>query len=196
MNELRKYANKLRTFLFVVICTIVIASCYGILHDQVTYSISHEYYTKFKFIQFGLTEEGIPVDTPRTAAIIVGIMATWWMGMFIGILFAGILLFFKTKTNIYGIYFRAVVLTFGITVLSGIAGYIYAKTELVHTGVAWYLPAELVDRDSFICVGSIHNFSYIGGVLGCMAGTLYILIRKRTVDKVERDFKIQKDRKL
>jgi len=51
---------------------------YGIIHDQITYSISPEYYTKFKFYQFGLIKSPNDfVHNPRQMAIIVGIMATW-----------------------------------------------------------------------------------------------------------------------
>lgn len=173
--------KKLKLFTFVVICTIIIASCFGILHDQITYSISPEYYTKFKFIQFELVDEGMTLQAgQRSAAIVVGIMATWWMGLFIGFIYAGILLFFKEQKNIYRIYFQAVVLTFIITILASIFGYFYAKIHLLETGVDWFIPEGVIDVNSFICAGSIHNASYIGGVTGCMAGTLYLLIKKKT----------------
>jgi hypothetical protein len=36
-----------------VIVSALLAGVYGIVHDQLTYSISHEYFTKFKYVQFG-----------------------------------------------------------------------------------------------------------------------------------------------
>ena len=50
--------RKLATFFIIVLAAIVIASLYGVGHDQVTYTISPEYYTKFKFIQFNLADSG------------------------------------------------------------------------------------------------------------------------------------------
>lgn len=46
--------NKLKVFLLIIILPTIIAGFYGILHDQLTYTISSEYFTKFKFYQFGL----------------------------------------------------------------------------------------------------------------------------------------------
>ena len=40
--------------------TLVVGS-YGILHDQITYSISAEYFTKLKFHQFHYANFGFPV---------------------------------------------------------------------------------------------------------------------------------------
>jgi len=176
--------HKLKLFISIVVCTIAAAVCFGILHDQVTYSISPEYYTKFKFIQFGLADDNMKIQmSERAAALIVGIMATWWMGLLIGLFYAGILLFFKIKHGIWKIYFRTIALTFGIAILSGVTGYLYGKYHLLETEVDWYLPESLADRNSFICVGSIHNFSYIGGVIGCMAGIFYLLIQKSRISK-------------
>lgn len=66
----------------IVIITPIIGGLYGILHDQLTYSISPEYYTKFKFYQFGLMDMGNEAifPNPRIEVSAVGFMATWWMG--------------------------------------------------------------------------------------------------------------------
>lgn len=49
---------KLLSFLLIIFVSPFIAGLYGVLHDQLTYTIAPEYYTKFKFYQFGLWEEG------------------------------------------------------------------------------------------------------------------------------------------
>ena len=38
----------------------LIAGAYGILHDQITYTISPEYFTKLKFEQFHYANFGLP----------------------------------------------------------------------------------------------------------------------------------------
>ena len=38
----------------------LIAGLYGVLHDQLTYSISAEYFSDFKFYQFSYLDVGLP----------------------------------------------------------------------------------------------------------------------------------------
>src|SRR4051794_4538818 len=59
----------------------MIAGCYGILHDQLTYSISEEYFTKLKFQQFHYADFGFP---RRVYVAEIGFLATWWVGLFAG----------------------------------------------------------------------------------------------------------------
>jgi hypothetical protein len=169
--------KKFQLFVFVVITTIIVASIYGVIHDQITYTISHEYYTKFKFIQFHLAQENLYGIHPRLTLILVGIRATWWMGLLIGLFFGLILLFFRNDLPVYRIYFRTISLTFAITILTGIFGYVNCIFTDIDTN-GWYIPETLTDRKSFICVGSIHNNSYLGGIIGLLAGTCYLLILK------------------
>ena len=59
----------------------VIAGTYGVLHDQITYTVSPEYFTKFKIHQFQYlgVESGM-----RVLAAKIGFLATWWVGFFAG----------------------------------------------------------------------------------------------------------------
>lgn len=180
-----------RLFIFVIIATLLITSVFGIVHDQITYTISNEYYTRFKFIQFGLVPKGMELQMPhRIAALIVGIKATWWTGIPIGLIYGSILFSLKYTPLLYKIYFKTIGLTFIITIFTGVAGYLYWKLNLQYTEVNWYLPDNLIDKNSFICVGSIHNFSYLGGVIGLMAGSLYLVLQKERLKVSRRNFKI------
>ena len=38
----------------------IVGGLYGILHDQITYSISPEYFTRLKFFQFHYADFGLP----------------------------------------------------------------------------------------------------------------------------------------
>src|SRR6185503_8995132 len=55
----------------------IIAGFYGVLHDQITYSISPEYFTKFKFKQFEYANFGLG---DRIFVSTIGFLATWWVG--------------------------------------------------------------------------------------------------------------------
>src|SRR5436190_2711279 len=59
----------------------LIAGCYGIVHDQITYSISSEYFTKVKFAQFHYADFGWP---KRIFVAEIGFLASWWVGLFAG----------------------------------------------------------------------------------------------------------------
>ena len=66
------------------------AGLFGALHDQVSYSVSPDYFHAFKFHQFQIP----PHLHNRVGAAIVGWRASWWMGPIIGVplLTAGLLL--------------------------------------------------------------------------------------------------------
>ena len=66
-----------------IFISIILAGLYGIIHDQITYTISPEYFTKFKYQQFGF--EPAWFGGHRQTVIIIGFLATWWTGIIIGI---------------------------------------------------------------------------------------------------------------
>lgn len=166
-----------RTFIFVMTMVLMpfIAGLYGILHDQLTYSISEEYYTRFKFIQFGFWDGDLPARLahPRAAVCAVGFLATWWTGILIGPVIALVGLIHKDNRQMKRANVRAVAITILITFSTGILGLLFGWLFLVENGVAWWLPEGLIDRDHFIMVGSMHNFSYLGGLLGLIAAVIY-----------------------
>src|SRR5437773_893001 len=62
-----------------------IAGAYGAVHDQVSYTISPEYFTKVKFHQFAYADFGWP---PRVFAAEVGFLASSLVGLIAGWLLA------------------------------------------------------------------------------------------------------------
>ena len=75
--------NKAVIFLLFVPAALLTAGLFGAVHDQISYSVSSEYFTKFKFIQFGLQDPSVP---ERIRAAVVGFRASWWMGIPLGAL--------------------------------------------------------------------------------------------------------------
>ena len=49
----------------------LLAGFYGVLHDQITFSISHEYFTRLKFSQFHYANFGLP---PRVFVAEIGFL--------------------------------------------------------------------------------------------------------------------------
>jgi hypothetical protein len=176
--------KKFLAFPILLIIAPIIAAGYGILHDQLTYSISPEYYTKFKFIQFGLVENAtMAVSQPRLAVAYVGIMATWWMGIPIGIILASVGLIHENGKRMLIVTTKAFLLAIAVTFLTGLIGLIYGYFFLSKMPESdfqnWFLPENLANFKNYIAVGSMHNFSYLGGIAGLIAGIVYSIYNKK-----------------
>lgn len=177
--------------LVVVFISCITGGIYGIIHDQISYTISPEYYTKFKFYQFGLLEEGSDhvneaFEKPRAAAALVGFLATWWMGVPIGLVLG--LLGYSAQKNRTIICIKAVLITVAIALVFGLIGYAIGKFFLAELDFNWPLPENVVDQNNFIVVGTMHNFSYLGGLAGLLFGSIYILKQKRRLKPNQRDY--------
>lgn len=179
--------KKLLTLILIIGLAPVIGGLYGILHDQLTYTISPEYYTKFKFYQFGLMDIGNEAifPNPRIEVSAVGFMATWWMGLPIGLILGLVGLVHKDNKQMFRATLKAIFVAFA----TGLIGLAYGKLYLADTGVDWWLPDNLIDTKNFIAVGSMHNFSYLGGLTGLIAGTIYSVRQKRKYEAVDTDDK-------
>ena len=185
--------NKLIALILLLIIAPILGGVYGIVHDQITYTISNEYYSKFKFIQFGLDNWGmgenigtentpeIKLNNPRIGAAIVGFLATWWVGMIIGIILGLIGLIHRNGKEMFKITMRATLITIGIALIVGIIGLIYGKFFLASNPPNWFLPENLINRTNFIMVGSMHNFSYLGGLIGMIVSVTYSIQKKRKI---------------
>jgi hypothetical protein len=158
---------------------------YGVLHDQLTYTISPEYYTKFKFYQFGLKEIGNEAifPNPRIQVSIVGFLATWWMGLPIGLILGLVGLLHK-DSQMFLTTIKSIIVTIVVAFVTGLIGLAYGKLYLADVGVNWNLPNNLIDKENFISVGSMHNFSYLGGVFGLIAGIVYSVKQKNKFNQL------------
>jgi hypothetical protein len=168
--------RKIGVVALTVVASALLAGLYGILHDQITYSISYEYFTKFKYAQFGFEPAWFGGNRPTVG--VIGFLATWWVGLFIGAALGLVALVLPDAPAMRRALAGAIGLVYGTAVLAGVTGFLYGRYHLVSTGVNWWLPADLVHKNDFITVGSIHNFSYAGGLLGLLIGVLYLLKRR------------------
>lgn len=172
--------KKFLVFSFIVVLACLIGGLFGVIHDQVTYTISEEYYTKFKFIQFGFDTGNNEFNSeyPRLYVAFVGFLATWWMGIPIGLITGLVGLIHRTPKKMFIYSVRAMLICLVVTFVTGLIGLAYGFLVLVDQGVDWWLPENLIERDRFIAVGSMHNFSYLGGLIGLVAGVLYTVLKR------------------
>ena len=161
----------------------IIAGVYGILHDQITYSISHEYFTKLKFNQFHVANFGFP---PRVFVSEVGFLATWWVGLFSGWFLARIAVpVWPGKVAL-----RKCLAGFAIIFSTAFtAGCIGLFLGVHHTSDYSYWQEltstlDIKDIPAFVCVGYIHNSGYIGGLIGLLLAIVFLLRLRKTEQRI------------
>jgi len=164
----------------------IIAGTYGVLHNQISYTVSPDYFHEFKYHQFRLN----PSMPGRMGASIVGWNASWWTGIVIGIFLVpigcvvpGAKRYFLGVLRSYAVV-ALTALTVGLSAL--LIAYISIEPEsvgeIVRYGNAISHPVE------FARAGTMHNFSYLGGLTGILTGIIWIIIeRKRAIQSAEQD---------
>ena len=173
------YIKKLLTIILVALIASAIAGIYGVINDQITFSISSEYYTKFKFIQFNLANENNidKIKFPRIFVAIVGFLATWWFGLVLGFILGLFNLIQTSWQKLFKVSFNALLIAILVTFITGILGLFYGFFFLSHQPRSnfegWFIPYNLENFRNFIAVGSMHNFSYIGAILGLIVAIFY-----------------------
>jgi len=59
--------KKFLVYVLIVVLAVLAAGLFGIVHDQISYTVAPEYFTKFKFRQFGFTDMPLPERESRQA---------------------------------------------------------------------------------------------------------------------------------
>jgi hypothetical protein len=152
----------------------LVAGTYGALHDQVSYSISPEYFTKMKFQQFAYADFGWP---PRTFASEIGFLATWWVGLFGG--------WFVARAGLAEIpppaRRKCIVRTFAIVLttaaligaVGALIGVVVARGDLS----AWSEMQQVLDIHDlrgFVIVAYLHAAGYLGALAGLILAIVYV----------------------
>jgi hypothetical protein len=167
--------RKLLAFVALVIAAAVFGAGYGALHDQLSYTVAPEYFTRFKFIQFAWA--GVADMAPRVGAAIVGALATWWVGLYAGILVAGAGLLHRTAHEMVESTFRAYALLVLVAVCAGLiglaVGWLGFGANEAAAYVDWWRPDGLISPKRFFAVGMMHDASYLGGAVGALVAVGY-----------------------
>lgn len=156
--------RRLRVVLVALTLLPVIAGLYGAVHDQFSFTISPEYFTRLKYEQFGFDPAWFGGHRPTVA--LIGFLATWWVGLLIGLFLTGTALLQPDAQRMRKALQRATMITFATALLAAFAGALTGFLLLDEAPNGWYVPAGVADRHAFLTVGAMHNASYGGGVLG------------------------------
>lgn len=155
----------IRIFFFIVLIVagVLLACIYGIVHDQLTYLISPEFYTKIRFPQYNIHS-----NAARWGVSLVAIYSSWKIGFIFSIIITAMgaihnytKLFVKYTVEAY-----LVVAT--TTSIISFVGYLLELSK------------DNINNGNFLMVQSIHNFTYIGGIIGMFLGLCWHFYRKKT----------------
>ena len=169
--------KKFVIYLVLVALAIVAAGLYGIVHNQISYTVAPEYFTKFKFHQFGLTNTSLP---DRVRASMVGFLASWWMGIPIGLLVGAAGFIHRDHREMFRVTLWSFLVVIGFTLLFGFGGLLYGYHRTVHINISdyrgWFIPDDVTNLRRFLCAGYMHNSSYFGGTLAIFVAWIYHIV--------------------
>lgn len=174
--------GKIRIFSGYIVLAIFAAGLFGAVHDQISYTVSSEYYVKFKFHQFGLLNGAVP---ERIRAAEVGVLASWWMGVPLGVLTGAAGFLHRTADQMWHVLLLSLPLVVGFVLFFALGGlaYGYFQTSGIDLGTyrGWYLPPGLEHPRAFLCVAYMHYSAYLGGALAIpVAWIFHLIIKRRT----------------
>jgi hypothetical protein len=175
--------KKLFVFILLFLIAIVLTGLYGMVHNQISYTVSPEYFTKYKFLQFGLVDTPLP---ERVRASMVGFLASWWMGIPIGFLVGVCGFIHEGHWRMFKVSLWSYVIVMGFTLVFGLCGLLYGWLRTRTINIAdyqnnWFIPDDVVNLRRFLCAGYMHNSSYLGGTLAILVACAFqLVVRIRT----------------
>lgn len=158
----------------------LIAGIYGIVHDQITFSIGPEYFTEFKFQQFFY----LPKDQPEWLIVAeIGFLATWWVGFFAGWFMARLSIPHLPWRQAAALSLQGVCVMTGTSLLAAVIACLWAPTRAedprMENWDGMFAGRDVIDTVAFAQVGYIHNASYLGGLIGLILALLWMRVRRR-----------------
>lgn len=164
----------LREFIKILLLCIGAAIAYGVVHDQITARICVEYFTIAHPPVFN-------TDSPTLLGLGWGVIATWWVGAFLGVLLAITALAGKWPIVPASQLQRPVshlLLSMAIGALvSGLTGYLLTKQGTVGIG-GWESTIAESKRNAFAADMWAHSASYLVGFVGGLGLAVRTLWRR------------------
>jgi len=158
----------------IVITSVLAAVSYGIIHDQVTARICVEYFTVGH-------PRLIDSDSPTVLGLFWGVVATWWVGLPLGVGLAIAARAGRRPKLTWSQLIRPIGVLlccmFGIAILAGLIGFATASAGIFHLveRLASRIPEE--KHVAFLTAGWAHSASYLAGLVGGIV--LWILTWRR-----------------
>jgi hypothetical protein len=155
-------------YLFLLFAAPALAALYGFVHDQFTYTICPEFFTKFRFLNYEFPE----LWHPRTSAGVIGILNSWKIGIPLGIVLTWAGYFHREVTSTLKHTLITYAMVFFFVTMMAFVGY---SIEGTIAPKETFFPDGLIDRANYIRVLNMNNYATGGAVLGMLLGVMYHL---------------------
>ncbi len=168
-----------RTSIGIALFGALLAGLYGSIHDQISFTISREYFTVIKFRQFGYANFGLP---ERLFVAEIGFLASWWVGLIAGWLLARMGLSELTMQCGWRYVARAFGIVTVVGIASGCVAVLLGMRDAAGDLDAWEGWRERIGDEGikgFIVVFYLHWGSYLGAILGAALALIYVRRSRR-----------------
>ena len=157
--------GKIGTFLALMILATLAAGVFGMLHNQLSYSVGPDYFHKFKFAQFNIPE----TTTPRLGAAQVGWSASWWTGPILAlpVMLYG-LMRAPSTTALWAGGIAAIGTVIFMATLAAMAGLTLGIAALSLDLPLPFTVPEGLNPEHFTRAGAMHDATYLGGAIGAL----------------------------
>ncbi|MGD9635062.1 MAG: hypothetical protein AB7G28_02915 [Pirellulales bacterium] len=152
-------------FLAIVAMSILAAVTYGVVHDQLTARVCIEYFT------VGHPQIlSVPTTSPTVLGFVWGVVATWWVGLGLGVLLAfAARVGARPKKSVHELVRPLLFLMIFAGVLAlfaGVAGYIAASNGWIALNDSMVNRVPREQHVPFIADVFAHSMSYAAGAIG------------------------------
>jgi hypothetical protein len=177
-----RQARRWREYLF-LLTAVGAAMLYGVINDQITVTISWEYFYYGKGLSAVLGPDTPPAAIPlRWEAAKVGMKATWTAGLIIG---ASILMANSIRKKLPRLdereLYRLLLLVLMPTVAAAVAGWVAGRLGLLVRlgGFREMVAMHMFRPVQFMSVWGIHLGGYIGGAVGALLAAWLTMWERR-----------------
>jgi hypothetical protein len=150
-------------FLSIIALSIVACVIYGMIHDQITVRLCTEYFTVFHAPVF-------VTENPTLLGVGWGILATWWVGLFLGIPLAVFARAGRLPKRTASQLVRPIIMLMlsaaCFATVAGLAGYIAASMGWIWMVEPWKSRVPSDHHVMFLVDLWAHNASYAAGFIG------------------------------
>ena len=147
----------------IVIYCVIACVVYGIVHDQITARICVEYFT----IGHPMI---LPTTDPTTLGVVWGIVATWWVGVMLGVPLATVARFGGWPKRSADSLLKSILILMGVSgvcaLAAGVLGNVAADQHWVSLQGELYRRVPEEQHVAFLTALFAHSASYLAGFVG------------------------------
>jgi hypothetical protein len=170
--------KRILIFIFFMSISPLIAGLYGIMMDELAYTISEDFFTKFRF-----HHHNYPESAGRYEVAVIGFKNNWRLGFFVGIPLTLIGIFHRNESKIFLYILKSFTITLIIAVFTALLGFL-AGTHFLTKEITNWNPENVSPPDLFIAIETMNNFGYMGATIGMLLAILWQTYQRRKDEKV------------